>query len=99
MNGDFRDHIAALCAGDDSGHDEIEEAARARPEAMRPFHAAMIEADVVMWPWLPLWFSATEETAGRIVELIDSGHPTAARWLLALGSSRTRAAAEAMKRW
>lgn len=99
MGGDIQDHITALCAGDDGGHDAIVKAARARPEDMRPFHAAMIDADVVMWPWLPLWQSATEETAGRIVELIDANGPSAARWLLALGSSRTRAAAEAMRRW
>jgi hypothetical protein len=99
MDGDLRDHIAALCAGDDRGHDRIVEAARSRPEALRPFHAAMIEADVVMWPWLPRWCAATEETAGRIVDLIDADHRSAARWLLALGSSRTRAAAEALRRW
>jgi len=34
--------IAQLCAGDDSGHQEIETLARARPEALRPFHEQLI---------------------------------------------------------
>lgn len=105
MTGDFEpdsrlgEHITAMCSGDDSGQDAIETAARARPEALRPFHAALIDAGVVMWPWLPVWLAATEETAARIVELIDADRADAGQWLLALGSSRTRAAAEAMKRW
>lgn len=92
------DLIARLCAGDTDGRDEIEAIARARPEALRPFHDQLIDAEVWRWPPL-LWFAASEETAGRLVDQIDADSPIAERWLLALGSTRTRTAAEALARW
>jgi len=91
--------VAQLCAGDDSGHDQIEAAARATPEALRPFHDQLIDAEAWTWPWTPLWAATTEETAARLVEQIDVGAPMSGRWLCALGASRTRTAAAALARW
>lgn len=91
--------IAQLCAGDDSGEAYVEAAARATPEALRPFHDQLIDAEAWLWPWTPLWAAATEETAARLVELVDAGAAMSERWLCALGVSRTRVAAAALARW
>ncbi len=97
--GHLAEVIARLCAGDDSGQDRIEAAARARPEALRPFHDQLIDAEAWLWPWTPLWAAATEETAARMVERIDAGAGMSERWLRALGVSRTHTAAAALNRW
>jgi hypothetical protein len=98
-DGRLTEAIARLCAGDDSGQEQIEAVARARPEALRSFHHQLIDAEAWLWPWTPLWAAATEETAGRLVEQVDADAKMSGRWLCVLGASRTQTAAAALSRW
>lgn len=91
--------VGLLCSGDDSGLELIETVVRASPEALSPFHKLLIDAEPWFWLWTPLWFAATEESAARLVELVDAGTAMSERWLCALGSSRTQTAAAAFARW
>jgi len=89
--------VAAVCAGGTDGIDELEAIAKRRPEALRPYHRRLLDAEA-WWPEV-LFRGMDEATSAYAVRLADEGAEHAVLLLELLAGCGSSTAVEAIRRW